>query len=213
MNRPPAAPGTAPAVYRLFPIEDATVKSPAVVSCHTPVAMAAAVSWFVTVVTVVIVPAVMFVVLARVAPVGKVIVPAFTTGFVLIVSTSTFCVVAIVVADASVAITRAVICSDADTDRPVKVELVGPMIALAEEDAETLAPPVVPLEPEPAAAHSGASAEVEVRRPKSGEVSVQDAVRLVEESLSVFREALKAAEGPKPLDPKPKSGVRKRFAK
>ena len=93
-------------------------------------------------------------------------------------------------------------------------ELVGPMIALAEEDAETLAPPVVPLEPEPAAAHSGASAEVEVRRPKSGEVSVQDAVRLVEESLSVFREALKkAAEGPKPLDPKPKSGVRKRFAK
>jgi hypothetical protein len=43
-------------------------------------------------VTVVIVPAVMFVVLASVAVVGNVIVPALTTGLVLIVSTSTFCV-------------------------------------------------------------------------------------------------------------------------
>ncbi len=82
-----------------LPTDRAVVKSPAVVSVHTPVAMAAAVSWFVTVVTVVIVPAVMFVVLARVALVGKVIVPPLTTGFVLIVSTSTFCVVAMVVPD------------------------------------------------------------------------------------------------------------------
>ena len=52
---------------------------------------------FVRFVTVVIVPAVMFVVLASVAVVGNVTVPAFTTGFVLIVSTSTFCVVAMVV--------------------------------------------------------------------------------------------------------------------
>jgi hypothetical protein len=40
--------------------------------------------------TVAIVPAVIFVVDASVAAVGNVIVPAFTTGFVLIVSTSTF---------------------------------------------------------------------------------------------------------------------------
>ncbi len=77
----------------LLPMLAATVKSPAVVSCQTPVAICAAVNWFVTVVTVVIVPPVMFVVEARVAFVGKVTVPPLTTGFVLLVSTSTVCVV------------------------------------------------------------------------------------------------------------------------
>jgi hypothetical protein len=48
-------------------------------------------------VTVATVPAVRFVVLAKVAVVGKVIVPPLTTGLVLIVSTSTFCVVTILV--------------------------------------------------------------------------------------------------------------------
>src|SRR6476646_10649985 len=52
MKRPPAAPGVAPEVYRLLPMDEATVKSPAVVSCQMPVATWAAVSWFVTVVTV-----------------------------------------------------------------------------------------------------------------------------------------------------------------
>jgi hypothetical protein len=59
---------------------------------------------FVTFVAVVTVPAVMFVVLATVAFVGKVIVPPFTTGLVLIVSTSTFCVVLIVVPERSTAV-------------------------------------------------------------------------------------------------------------
>jgi hypothetical protein len=52
MKCPPAAPGTLPLVNRLLPMLPAVVKSPAVVSCQTPVAMVAAVSWFVTVVTV-----------------------------------------------------------------------------------------------------------------------------------------------------------------
>ena len=41
MNKPPDPPGTTPLVYRDLPIELATVKSPAVVSCHTPVAISA----------------------------------------------------------------------------------------------------------------------------------------------------------------------------
>ncbi len=91
-------------------------------------------------------------------------------------------------------------------------ELIGPTLDLAPEDAEALAPAVVPLEPEPAAAHSGAAAAIEVRRSRSGEtLSLPDAARLVEESMSVFREALKRAADPHPLDPKPKSGVRRRL--
>jgi hypothetical protein len=52
MKWPPAAPGAMLAMYSAFPIELAVVKSPATASCHTPVAIWAAVSWFVTVVTV-----------------------------------------------------------------------------------------------------------------------------------------------------------------
>jgi hypothetical protein len=58
----------------------------------------------VTFVAVVTVPAVRFVVDASVAFVGNVTVPPLTTGFVLIVSTSTFCVVLIVVPDKSTAV-------------------------------------------------------------------------------------------------------------
>src|ERR1035437_653860 len=43
ISRPPDPPGTVPAVYRDLPIDEAVVKSPAVVSCHTAVAIAAAV--------------------------------------------------------------------------------------------------------------------------------------------------------------------------
>src|ERR1035437_2798452 len=56
INNPFVPPGTTPAVYRDLPIDETIVKSPAVESCHTPVAIAAAVNWFVTVVTVSTVP-------------------------------------------------------------------------------------------------------------------------------------------------------------
>lgn len=90
-------------------------------------------------------------------------------------------------------------------------ELVAalPPVEIPESAADVLAPEViVPLEPDAALARSTASAALEV-------VTVEDAARLVEESLAVFREALKRAgktNGP-PKRPRPKSGVRKRFSK